>query len=51
MPSLVRKENLLVNIVEPRLQETVLYATKRDAQLEPFVVPNVPTFQHCPRMI
>ena len=45
------KTKLLVNIVEPILQGTILYGEKRDAQLEPYFVPNGPTFQHCPRMI
>ena len=43
MPSLIRKKKFLVNIVEPKLQETVLYGTKRDAQLERFIAPSVPT--------
>ena len=42
---------MLVSIVEPNLQETMLYGTKRDDQLEPYIAPSVPTFQHCPRMI
>ena len=45
------KTKFLVNIVEPKLQETILYDTKRDAQLERYIAPSVPTFQHCPRMI
>ena len=49
--TLYEKKKLRVNIVEPKLQETILYATKRDVQLEPCIAPSVPTFQHCPRMI
>ena len=45
------KKKFLVNIVEPKLQETILYHTKRDAQLEPYIAPSVPNFQHCPMMI
>ena len=41
---------LLVNIVEPKLQETILYATKRDVQLEPCIAPSVATFQPCPKL-
>ena len=50
LPSYERKK-LLVNIVVPKLQETILYDNKGDAQLEPYIVPSVPTFQHCPWMI
>ena len=51
MPSLVRKEKVACEHWEPKLQETILYAAKRDVQLEPSTAPSVPTFQHCPRKI
>ena len=44
-------KKILVNIGEPKLRETILYDTKKDAQLEPYIVPGVPTMQHCPKMI
>ena len=51
MPSLIRKEKFLVNILEPKLQEQTFRVTEGDAQLEPYIAPSVPTLQHCPRMI
>ena len=41
MPSLIRKEKLHVKSAVPKLQETILYVTRRDAQLEHCIVPNV----------
>ena len=40
-----------MKILASKLQKTILYDTKRDAQLKPCVAPSVATFQHCPRMI
>ena len=46
MPSVIRKEKKIhVRIVVPKLQQTILHDTKRDAQLEPCLAPSVPTFQ------
>ena len=41
MPLLIRKKNLHVKIVVPRLQELVLYVTRRDVPLEHCIVLNV----------
>ena len=52
MPSLIRKEEKLhVKIVVPKLQEKILYATRRDVQLEHCVVPNVPISPQNPKLI
>ena len=51
MPSLIRKEKLLVEIVVPKLQETIMYVTRRDVQLEHCIVPNVPISQQSPKMM
>ena len=45
------KKKLLVKIVEPKLQEKTFLVTKTKAQLERYIAPSVPTFQHYPRMI
>ena len=45
-----KRKKLHVKIELPKLQETLLYDTKRDAQLEPCIAPSAPTFQHCPRL-
>ena len=45
------KKKLLLKIVVPKLQETLLYDPKKDAQLEPCIAHSVPTFQHCRKMI
>ena len=34
-----------MNIVAPKLQEKILYGTRRDVQLEHCIAPTVPTFQ------
>ena len=48
--SIVTKK-LHVKIVVFKLQNLILRVTRRDVQLEPYIAPSVPTFQHCPRMI
>ena len=42
---------LHVRIVVPKLQSLILLVVRRDVQLEPFIAPIVPTFQHCSTMI
>ena len=42
MPLLIRKEIITCEICVPKLQETILYVTRRDVQLEHCIVPNVP---------
>ena len=42
MLSLIRKEKLHVKIVVPKLQETILYGTRIDVELEHCIVPSVP---------
>ena len=51
MPSLIRKEKVHVKIVVPKLQETILYATRGDVQLEHCILPNVPISPQNPKMI
>ena len=52
MPSLIRKEKITCEkIVVPKLQETLLYVTRRDVQLEHRIVPIVPISPQKPRTI
>ena len=46
-----KRKNLHVKIVVPKLQGTILYGTKRDVQLEHYIVPNVPISPQNPKMI
>ena len=39
-----------MRIVVPKLQSLILSVTRRVAQLELYIIPSFPTFQHCPRM-
>ena len=48
MPSWLRKNNLPVKIRIPKLEETILNGTRRDALLENFITLNVPTSQNLP---
>ena len=48
---LYEKKKFLVNFVEPKLQETVLYGRKRDVQLVPHIARSFPIFQRYPRLI
>ena len=49
MPSLIRK-HFHVIIVVPKIQETLLYGTRRDAKLEPCIVQSIPFFPLIPMM-
>ena len=51
MSSLIRNKNLHVKIVVPKQQETILYVTRRDVQLEQCIVPNVPISPQNPKTI
>ena len=51
MPSLIRKEKVSCEHCGTQVTRNNIVRHKIDAQLEPCIAPNVPTFQHCPRMI
>ena len=51
MPSLIRKKKLHVKIVVPKLQQTILYVTRKEFQLEDCIVLNGPISLQNHRMI
>ena len=51
MPALDRNDEVTCGNCGTSVTKITYLDTKRDAQLEPYNVPNVPAFQHCPRMI
>ena len=51
MPPLIQKQKVSCEHCGTQVIRTILYGTERDAQPEPHIVPNAPTFQNCARMI
>ena len=47
----IETKKFFVTIVVPKLQSSILRVTRRDVQLEHYIVPNAPISQQIPKMI